>query len=323
MPHMSERFDRLRALRASEPAAVAEAAAARLRRETLLTDGRLLLIAADHPARGALRVGDREQAMGDRYELLERLCLALACPGVDGILATPDIVDDLLLLGALDGKVVAGSINRGGLNNSAFELDDRPTAYSPASLVRDRHDFGKVLLRIDPSDMGTVGTLATVSRVVSESATLRLPIMVEPFMSTRVGGRVVNELTAEAMVSAVSIAAGLGDTSAYTWLKLPVVADMERVMAATTLPTLLLGGDPDGGVDELYRAWEAALALPGVRGIVAGRKLLYPDDGDVVRAVRTAAAIVHPAAAARPSARPGRTITAPGLGIAPSAAVAP
>ena len=45
-------------------------------------------------------------------------------------------------------------------------------------------------------------------------------------------------------------------------MKLPVVHEMERVMAATTLPTLLLGGDPDGDPDETYAAWQAALALP-------------------------------------------------------------
>ena len=30
---------------------------------------------------------------------------AMADPGVDGVMATPDILDDLALLGALDGKV--------------------------------------------------------------------------------------------------------------------------------------------------------------------------------------------------------------------------
>ena len=37
------------------------------------------------------------------------------------------------------------------------------------------------------------------------------------------------------------VASSAGATSAYTWLKVPVVDDMERVMAASTLPALLLG----------------------------------------------------------------------------------
>ena len=39
--------------------------------------------------------------------------------------------------------------------------------------------------------------------------------------------------------------------------------------------------------------WRRALAIPQVRGLVAGRTLLFPPDGDVVRAVSEAAAIVH------------------------------
>ena len=70
--------------------------------------------------------------------------------------------------------------------------------------------------------------------------------MIEPFMAGRAhDGRLRNDLSAAAVVRACAIAGGLGSTSAYTWLKLPVVEDMERVLAATTLPVLLLGGDPD------------------------------------------------------------------------------
>ena len=47
--------------------------------------------------------------------------------------------------------------------------------------------------------------------------------MIEPFISHRVDGRVRNDLAPEAMIRAVAIASGLGTTSAYTWLKVPVV----------------------------------------------------------------------------------------------------
>ena len=67
--------------------------------------------------------------MGNRISLLERLETALARPGVDGLLASPDILEDLLLLGALEGKVVIGSMNRGGLQGAVFELDDQFTGY--------------------------------------------------------------------------------------------------------------------------------------------------------------------------------------------------
>ena len=57
------------------------------------------------------------------------MCAALARPGVTGVLGTADILEDLLLLGALDGKAVFGSMNRGGLAGAAFEIDDRFTGY--------------------------------------------------------------------------------------------------------------------------------------------------------------------------------------------------
>ena len=72
---------------------------------------------------------------------------------------------------------------------------------------------------------------------------------------------------------------------------------MDRVMAATTLPTLLLGGDPAAAPQETYARWGKALALPAVRGLVVGRALLYPPDGDVAAAVDAAAGLVHGGAA--------------------------
>ena len=64
-------------------------------------------------------------------------------------------------------------------------------------------------------------------------------------------------------------------------------------MDATTLPTLLLGGDPQGHPDDTYASWGAALDIPAVRGLVVGRALLYPPDGDVAAAVDVAAGLVH------------------------------
>ena len=281
-------------LRARRPETVAEALTGRRRRSTFLPpDGRLMLIAADHPARGALAAQGRPMAMGSRTEMLDRLRTALGRPGVDGLLATADIAEDLLLLGALEDKVVVASMNRGGLAGSAFELDDRMTAYDVAGVVGARLDAAKMLTRIDLDDPGTVSTLEAQSRAITELARAGVPAMLEPFMSRRVEGRVVNDLSPDAVIKSVHIAQGLGSTSAYTWLKLPVVAEMERVLDATTLPTLLLGGDPSSRPEETYASWRAALDLPAVRGLVVGRTLLYPPDDDVAGAVDTAVSLVH------------------------------
>ncbi|MQA05558.1 MAG: aldolase [Streptosporangiales bacterium] len=278
--------------RIHEPAAIAEAAANRKRRNLVDANGRLLIVAVDHPARGALRVGDRPLAMADRKDLLERVLVALSRPGVDGVLATPDIVDDLLLLGALDGHLVIGSMNRGGLSGATFEIDDRFTAYDVDGVERAGLDGGKMLVRIDPGDHATAALLESSAQAVSGLAQRQLMAMVEPFLMRRVAGQLTTDLSPEAMARALGIASGLGTTSAYTWLKVPVVEDMERVMAAATLPALILGGDVTDDPDVVYARWAAALELPTVRGLVVGRSLLYPADDDVAAAVDTAVGLL-------------------------------
>ncbi|MDT5135284.1 MAG: hypothetical protein QOE41_4595, partial [Mycobacterium sp.] len=141
-------------------------------------------------------------------------------------------------------------------------------------------------------DPGTLSMLTECARAVDELAEHGLMAMLEPFMSRRVDGTVRNDLSPDAVIKSIHICQGLGSTSAYTWMKLPVVDEMERVMDATTLPTLLLGGDPTDA-DATFASWAKALALPSVRGLVVGRTLLYPADDNVCAAVQTAVSLVR------------------------------
>ena len=280
--------------RRTEPDAVPVAWAARRRRPAPSVDGRLLLIAADHPARGALAVRDDARAMASRPALLERLATALQRPGVDGVLGTPDVLEDLLLAGLLDDRVVIGSMNRGGLQGAVFELDDRFTAYDADTIAANGLDGGKMLTRIALDDPGTASTLEASGTAVTALARHGLMAMVEPFMAVRRDAtRVQNLLDPDSVIDSIHIAAGLGATSARTWLKLPVVEEMERVLDATTLPCLLLGGDPQGDPAQTYAGWGRALGHPSAAGLVVGRALLFPPDGDVASAVDAAAHLVH------------------------------
>lgn len=289
----SENFAELRNIRAVHPDRLPNIYSLRHRRPLLVNDRRLLIVAADHPARGALGVGEDPAAMANRYDLLSRLVLALSRPGVDGVLGSADIIDDLAMLGVLDHKIVVGSMNRGGLAGSVFEMDDRFTGYTVEALRRRRLDFGKLLLRVNLSDAHTAATLESAASVVSAAAAAEIPIMIEPFISTWCEGEIRHDLSTDGVIKSLVIASGLGDSSAFTWLKIPVVPQMDRVMEATTLPTLLLGGDTLISPDEVYARWRDALALPGVRGLVVGRQLLFPANGDVASAVDAAASLVH------------------------------
>lgn len=278
--------------RSRAPQAVATAAAKRSRRPWLSPSGRLMIIAADHPARGALGVGNRPMAMANRYDLLDRLLVALDRPGVDGVLGTADIIEDLLVVGALEDKLAIGSMNRGGLPGAAFEMDDRFTGYHARGITDFRLDAGKMLLRIDPQDPASAETIAACANAVSELASHQVIALVEPFMVRRADLRARNDLSTDAVIRSMAIASGLGTTSAYSWLKIPVVDDMERVIEASTLPTLLLGGEVGDRPDEMFARWQKALQLPNVRGMVVGRNLLYPPDDDVAAAVDVAVSLL-------------------------------
>ena len=80
-----------------------------------------------------------------------------------------------------------------------------------------------MLIRIDPADPATARHPAGLRcRREPSWPQRRLMAMIEPFLAHRVDGQVRNDLSPEAMIRAITVASGLGTTSAYTWLKVPV-----------------------------------------------------------------------------------------------------
>ena len=65
-------YAEITAMRASDPQAIDRAWQTRTTRPTVRGNGRLMIVAADHPARGALAVGSRPTAMNSRTDLLDR-----------------------------------------------------------------------------------------------------------------------------------------------------------------------------------------------------------------------------------------------------------
>lgn len=297
MPLGDRAFADLLDVRVHEPERIAEALRLRPRRTAPTRDGMLFIVAADHTARGMVGLGHDPLAMADRRGMLDRLLTALEHPRVDGVLASADIMDDLVLLGALDDRVAVGTMNRGGLAGADWELDDRFTAYDADHLTAANLDAGKMLLRIDDADAGTVPTLHACARVVQELNDRHMMAMVEPIPYTRdASGKAVWDDRPHKLVRAVGVCAALGGSSAHTWLKVQATADIATVAAMTTQPLLLLGGAPGPDPEATVAAWEAGLDQPTVRGLVVGRALLYPPDGDVAAAVDRAADLVVRAA---------------------------
>ena len=278
-----------------EPQSLIDALVSRRRRTIAGNDGRLIILAADHTARGKISLGSNPLAMADRYTLIDRLVRCLAMQQVDGVLASADILEELAWLGALDGKLAIGTMNRGGIIGATWELDDRVTAYDADHIESMGLDGGKTLIRIDYSDSSVARTIETVARLTTELADRRLMAMIEPLPYLKDGnGKAVLDTSDEALIKVVAIASGLGASSAYSWLKIPASSRMSEVAGATTLPILMLGGEPSENPDDIFALWKESMSEPNVRGVVAGRTVLYPNDADPEGAVLRAAAAVRP-----------------------------
>lgn len=288
-------FDALTEVRVREPGRLRTALAQRRRRPLVGADGRMLLLAADHTSRGKLSIGSDPMAAADRRSLLDRILTGLADSRVDGVLGSADVLEELALLGALDGRLAVGTMNRGGIVGARWELDDRLTAYDAEHVVSMGLDGGKMLLRIEPTDPRVPRTLETVARLTTALADASTMALVEPLpYRKRSDGGVELDPSEDALVRMVAIASGLGSSSSHTWLKLPATTDPRRVAAASSCPVLLLGGDVGRDHEKVFRAWERALQVPTIRGLVPGRALLYPELLSVADAVARAASLVHP-----------------------------
>jgi len=290
--------------RVANPEFPLQVATRRKRRNTLALDGKLNILASDHPGRRVTKVGENVLAMSDHRDYLARILRVLMSESVDGIMATMDILEDLLSIdgfvretgGAplLDGKVLIASLNRGGLSGSSWELDDPITGPSPATCKAWRLDGAKLLLRVADDEPASLKTMLSCAQAITEANALRLPTFLEPLpvMKTDKGFSVVK--TGEALARITGVASALGDSSRYLWLKLPYCDGYDAVARATTLPILLLGGESAGSPVPFLTQLAVALAAgPNVRGALVGRNVLYSGDEDPLAVAAAAGGIIH------------------------------
>jgi hypothetical protein len=299
-----EIYERISGIRVEQPNLAARTAGRRVRRRVLTRDGKLVLLAADHPARMTIAIRGDPTGMGKRHELLSRILRVMVCSRVDGLLGTADVIDELLILenllgrtearAFLDDRVLLGSMNRGGLSGSVFELDDGPTGYDAEGIAEMNLDGGKFLLRIDPARADSAKALAYCVEAVKACGARKLPIFVEPLPVITKDGKVTVLRKAEDLIRIVGVASALGSSSAQVWLKLPYCEEFSSVVEATTLPILLLGGDAMDDVGGLLGQVELAMkAGSNVRGVLMGRNLLYPAEGDPLPVAEAVTSMVH------------------------------
>lgn len=295
---------RVTEMRVNDPEFALRAALARIRRSRLAPTGKLNILAADHPARFVTKVGEDPLAMTDRRDYLARILRVLSSGKVDGVMASMDVLEDLLSLegllradgspALLDRKLLIASLNRGGLAGSSWELDDPITGATPAVCREWLLDGAKILLRVDAREPASLKTMLASVAAINECNALRLPMFLEPLPVTRTEKGYTVVKTAEALARLAGVASALGDSSRYLWLKLPYCEGYETVARSTTLPILLLGGESAGDPAPFLRQLESALrAGPNVRGALVGRNVLYPGDEDPLAMAEAVGGIVH------------------------------
>lgn len=296
-------FREITSVRAGRPGYILDIAQKRRRREKFVPDGKLNVVAADHPARGSLSVGDEPFAMADRHDLLARLVYTLGSEWVDGVLGGMDILEDLLILhglmseegeGFLNGKLLITSLNRGGLPGAVWELDDPITGTDAMTCEEYGIDAAKMLLRVDLTSKDSIKTIEYCVNGVREMNSKNLPIFLEPLPVVRHQNsyQVVNE--PDPLIKLIGVTSALGDSSRNIWLKIPYTNEFNRVVASTTLPVVILGGDRNSGLTELLNDLQGALTSGHqVRGTMYGRNVLYPKKSDPFQVADVIGKLVH------------------------------
>jgi len=280
-------FQQITDIRVTNPDFIIDWSNRRIKSKQFTRNGKLNVVAADHPARGSVSVGNKPFEMADRHELLSRLVDVLHSEWVDGILGSMDILEELIILhglfkesgrlGFLDGKILIVSLNRGGFPGSVWEMDDPITGTDAATCITYGIDAAKMLLRLDPNDEKSLQTMLYCANGVRDFDEHKLPIFLEPLPVKRENNfyKVIKD--PDLLIPLVTMTSALGTSSKYIWLKLPYTKEFNRVAASTTLPIVILGGDRSDSIDGLITDLQEALSSGHqVKGAMFGRNVLYP-----------------------------------------------
>jgi len=271
-------------VRINFPHVIACTAAARKKRLDIAPDGKLTILACDHPGRYVTKSGDDELAMANRQEYLGRILRVIMSEDFDGVMGTTDILEDLFIVdylvqkaggpSFLDGKVMLGCMNRGGLSGAVWEMDDMMTSYTTDEIIRQRLDGAKIMVRLEPTVTDSARTLKYCADIISELVAKGVPAFIEPLPVRKEGGKFSIVSEAGPLARIAGVASALGRSSALTWLKLPYCDNYEIVAKATTCPILMLGGAAKGSPIYTMAEFERGMkAGTNIRGALVGRNI--------------------------------------------------
>lgn len=296
--------DMITEIRVNKPEIVRAEALARIRREKLTSDGRLTILAADHPARRVTNAGDDPIAMANRIEYLGRVLRVIAASDFDGVMGPTALIEELFIVNYLvkqgggpsflDRKVILGCMNRGGLAGTAWEMDDRFTSFTAESIHNLRLDGAKMMFRLEPDEPECLDTMEYCVEAINELHDYGIPVFLEPVPVKYSDGKYKTVKDAAELAKIACVASELGKSSMNIWLKMPYSENYEIVVRATSLPILMLGGEAKGDPRGILEEFAAGMrAGANVRGALVGRNILFPGEDDPMATAMAVHRIVH------------------------------
>ncbi len=249
----------------------------------------LVLAAADHNARMINEYKGNPIGLSNRRDYLSRLVRILTSDKVDGLEAAPDIIEEVLIINYLrkkegypdflDGKMMIGTVNRGGLRDSAWEMDDMCTCFTVERLVKLRMDGAKFMIRINPRETESRHTLRYCAETVNAAEKQGLPVFIEAlFVETDENGHFVVKTDTESLCKVVGVVSALGCTSTQKWIELPRNPDYPAPAGAAACSVLVVPDESETETSSIIREYTKEKGIhPNVRGILLGRNVMFHD----------------------------------------------
>lgn len=247
---------------------------------------KLVFAAADHNARMINEYNKNPIRLSNRREYLTRLIRMLQSDKIDGIEAAPDIIEDLLIASRLQreegkkeflkGKMLVGTVNRGGLKNTVWEMDDLPCCFTVDRIKKLNMDGVKFMLRINPADERSKNTLRYCAQAVNEAEKYGLPIFIEALYVETEGDGFVLRTDSESLCKVTGVAGALGCTGANKWLEIPLNPEYHIPTAATTGPVLVVPDEAESDPVQVVKEYTKEIGISdNIRGILLGRNVMY------------------------------------------------
>ena len=255
----------------------------------------IVLAAADHNARMINAYEGDPIRLSNRREYLARLIRILSCQEVDGVEGTPDIIEDLLLLNHifresgrdefLMDKWMIGTVNRGGLKDTAWEMDDMCTCFTVEWLAALGLDGIKFMIRINPDCEASKNTLRYCADTVNLASKYQLPVFIEGLFVRTEESSYVMKTDLESLIKTAGVVSAIGCSSQQKWIELPLNPDYAVAVAATTCSVLVVPDETGRTQEEVITEYTAQVGIaPNVRGILLGRNVMYSRDDPAILA---------------------------------------